>query len=89
MTIDAFKDTMQSLSAPAAVCFHIEPSDTASLPHATKALYIGVGGDVTLRPVGSEADVTFVGLVSGSILPVRVASIRATGTTAESLVGLA
>lgn len=89
MTIDNYQDTAKSVSAPAAVCFAIVPSDDMEIAQATKALYIGVGGTVTLRSVGSAADVTFVGLASGSLLPVRVCAVRNTGTTAAGLVGLA
>lgn len=86
---DLYEDTAQSLSAPAAACFAISPDDNADLPQATKALYVGVGGDISLLSVGSDIVVTFVGVVSGSILPVRVRAVHVTGTTADALVGLA
>lgn len=89
MTIDKFETAAQSVSAPAASCFSITPSDTDNLAEATKALYVGVGGTVTLRAAASMLDVTFVGVPSGSILPVRVYAVRATGTTASDIIGLA
>jgi hypothetical protein len=65
-------------------------------PHATneinpipKALYVGTGGDITLRTVDGPADVLFRNLASGSILDVRAQFIRAAGTTASDIVGLA
>lgn len=55
----------------------------------TKAIFVGTGGDVVLRAVESSGDVTFRNIASGSILDVRVSAIRATGTSAADIVGLA
>lgn len=63
----------------------ITPSDTA--PNQGIGLYIGGDGNVTLRPEGATADVTFIGLRAGTILPVRFTYIRAT-STATGLVRL-
>lgn len=84
-----FADYADSPLAPALDCFAVTPSDTMELPKVTKALYIGEGGDVVLRTAKGSADVTFRNLPSGSTLDVRVRAVRATGTTAASLVGLA
>ena len=87
--IDYFADFTDSAMAPAMRCFAIAPSDTTDLPVITKALYIGEAGNVTLRSLKSDADVTFYNLPAGSILDVRTKAVRSTGTTAASLVGLA
>jgi len=86
---DPFAKSIESVVAPASDCFAITPNDAEDLPMATKALFVGVGGDVVLRPVAGSADVTFRNLPDGSILDVRVRAIRVTGTTAANLVGLA
>ncbi|NQX94812.1 MAG: hypothetical protein HRT64_07845 [Erythrobacter sp.] len=86
---DPFSNTLESVVAPASDCFAITPHDTDDLPKATKALFIGVGGDVVLQPVSGSGDITFRNLPDGSVLDVRVRAIRATGTTAANLVGLA
>jgi hypothetical protein len=86
---DPFRQAMDSPMTPAENCFTITPSDSAELPCATKAIYIGEGGDVALIPVRGKKAVTFRNLPSGAILDVRVRAIRATGTTARELVGLA
>lgn len=88
MFADPYKDTASSLSSPAADCFEIDPHNSADLTSATKAIYIGTGGDLVLRPVGSDNDVTFVNVPGGSILPVRVQAVRINGTTASDIVGL-
>jgi hypothetical protein len=44
-----------------------------------RAIYIGVSGSLTCRLVGDSgggADVTFVGLIAGTVYPFRVAIFR-------------
>jgi hypothetical protein len=89
MTRDPFENTADSPIAPAEVCFAVVPSDSADLTVVTKAIYVGTGGDVRLRSVRGGADVTFRKVADGSILDVRVLAVRATGTTATDIVGLA
>lgn len=88
MLHDPFKDTANSLSAPAADCFEVTPDNAADFDHATKAIFVGTGGDIVLRAVASDADVTFSNVPDGAILPIRVRAIRANGTTAANIVGL-
>jgi len=86
---DPFRHSVDSPMTPAEACFPISPDDDADLPRATKAIYVGEGGDVTLVSVRSTAPVTFRNLPSGFILDVRVRAVRASGTTAREIVGLA
>lgn len=88
MASQPFEDFADNPTAPSLDCFAITPSDLLELPKVTKALYVGEGGNVVLRPLQGSEDVTFRNLPSGYILDVRVRAIRATGTTAASLVGL-
>ncbi|WP_197425924.1 hypothetical protein [Erythrobacter sp. CCH5-A1] len=69
--------------------YAIVPHDTDPLPVVPKAIYIGTGGDVTLRGIGADADVTLKNLVSGQEICIRASHVRATGTTAGDLVALA
>ncbi len=89
MPFDPFEHTADSLISPAKTAFEITPDDASDLPSATKAIYIGTGGDITARPVDSDADVTFRNVVTGTVLAVRLSAVRAGGTTAGDLVGLA
>lgn len=89
MSADSFSGYADSLTAPASNCFAITPSDTAELAIVTKALYVGTGGDVVLRPVNGSADVTFRNVPDGGIIDVRTRAVRAFGTTAADIVGLA
>lgn len=89
MTIDPFSSASDSLIAPARDAFVITPSDISELPDATKALYVGTGGDIVLRLIGADTDVTLRNVVTGSVLALRLTAVRANGTTAADLIGLA
>lgn len=86
---DSFNNTTDSLIAPSSNCFAITPNDAAELATVTKAIYVGEGGAVVLRSVRGGDDVTFSNVPSGAILDVRARFVRATGTTASQIVGLA
>ena len=84
-----FAEYADSPTAPALLCFDITPNDVAVLPQLTKAIYIGGSGDLVVRSPLSSTDVTFRNLPAGFILDVRAVAVRATGTTATAIVGLA
>lgn len=87
MTNDTFRTHGRSLTAPSEDAVAIQPDDSATLSYATRAIYIGTGGDLRVRMLG-HADVTFVGLPQGALLPLRVTQVFTTGTTASDIVGL-
>jgi hypothetical protein len=84
---DRYKTFSQSLTSPVIDGFAVTPSDGVDLPEQTRALYIGGGGAVSCVLAGG-ATLTFAGLLAGTVLPVRVRRVRATGTTATSILGL-
>ena len=86
---DTFKLTSDSVMAPARAPFAITPHDSSGLPTIPKAIYIGTGGTLVLRGIDGTTDVTFVNLGDGQVLDVRASHVRATGTTAANLIGLA
>lgn len=86
---DPFENAADSLIAPAKSAYTISPNDNADLPSATKAIYVGNEGDVTLRAIDDDSDVLFRNLAAGTVLAVRARAIRSSGTTATDLVGLA
>lgn len=74
-------------TTPAEWATAVTPSDSTDLTQVSRALYIGVGGNVNVdTPDG--ATVVFAGVLGGTILPVRVKRVRATSTTATSIVAL-
>lgn len=74
-------------TAPAIDAGSVTPNDSADLSKPARALYIGAGGDVKVTTEGGS-DVTFTDVVGGTILPVRVTKVFATGTTAADIVAL-
>jgi hypothetical protein len=89
MTLDSFTTSADSVLASARAPFAIQPHDSDELPVLPKAIYVGTGGTVVLRGVDGASDVTFRNVPSGGVIDVRARCVRATGTTASDLVGLA
>lgn len=71
---------------PSGQAVAVTPSDATDLG-STRGLYIGVGGNLVVTML-DNTNVTFVAVPSGTILPIRVQKVRATGTTASSIVAL-
>jgi hypothetical protein len=76
-----------SLSAPKGGAFAITPDDDNDLAIGATAIYVGVGGDIKVTTSLGQT-VTFVGVVTGSVLPVRVKRVFDTDTTATTMIGL-
>lgn len=81
-----FRNSDDTISAVEAIT--ITPNDATDLSKVTRGLYIGATGNVRVLLYYDTVPVTFVGAVTGSVLPIRVKRVYATGTTATSLVGL-
>lgn len=84
---DRFANLAPSLTSPVIGGFAIAPHDSTPLPEITRALYVGVAGDVTLI-LASGQSVMLKAVPAGTLLPVRAQRVNATGTTAASLVGM-
>jgi hypothetical protein len=59
------------------------PSDTEYFPPSV--IYVGGSGTAKVTTAQGD-DTTFVGLIGGSVIPVQVVRLWATGLTATSLV---
>lgn len=77
------RDTGPSTDAVA-----ITPHDTNAISGRPRAVFVGTGGNITLRALDSSADVLLSNVQDGAILPIRPSHVRATGTTATGLVAL-
>jgi len=64
----------------------ITPADS-DLSLIQRCLYIGGGGAVRVTTVNGH-DVTFSGVLAGTILPVSVKRVWSTSTTASGIIGL-
>jgi hypothetical protein len=89
MSIDQFQSAYDNISASSRAPFAVVPHDTNEMTTIPKAIYVGTGGTITLRGVDATSDVVFKNVANGQILDVRVRYVRATGTTATDIVGLA
>lgn len=84
--VDIFEDRSGGLESPAYRAFPVTPSDSTDLAMASRALYLGTGGDLRVTMASGDA-VTFRNAAPG-ILPVRAERVHATGTTATDIVVL-
>lgn len=85
---DPFKYLTDSPMTPASRCVSITPDDAFDLATPTKAIYVGDAGDITLTALNDTSEVVFRNVGAGTILDIRVKAVKATGTTATSLIGL-
>jgi hypothetical protein len=84
---EKYESRADNVVAPARRGFAITTNDATDLAAETRAIYVGVAGDL-VAVLSSGDEVTFAGLAGGTLLPVRVRRVKATGTTATQLVGL-
>ena len=83
---DRYADHNSSLTSPAAGAFAVVPHDTDPVPNVTRAIYVGLGGALSVE-MQWGGTVTFVNVPDGSLLPLRVRRVL-TSSTAASLIGL-
>ena len=78
------------LVGPYVYGFAVVASDVYDLPEITRAVYVGITGDVTVLFArdASETPITFKDWPAGKELPLRVKRVMATGTTATNIVGV-
>jgi hypothetical protein len=62
----------------------VTTSDTVSFPTGS-IVFVGGGGTVRVLTV-QGSDVTFIGVLAGSVLPVQVIQVFASTTTATNMV---
>jgi len=64
----------------------VVPSDSVNLPNPS-VIYVGVGGNVSVQTVQGDA-VTFIGVPAGGVIPVQVARVNSTDTSASSMLAI-
>lgn len=86
---DTFSTYQGGLESPVRSGFdaYAARSDTVDLGYDTRAIYTGSGGDLKVDLAGGST-VTFKAVPAGSLLPLRVRRLYATGTTITDCVGL-
>ena len=84
---DQHQFAAEGLTSPADNAAAVTPSDSTDLAFTSRALYVGGAGNIVCTMLGG-GDVTFAAVPAGSILPVRVTRVKATSTTATSIINL-
>jgi hypothetical protein len=84
---DRYGDLATGLESPASHGFAVTPNDGVDLPDITRAVYVGGSGVLNVILL-SGADLSLAGVAGGTVLPLRIRRIKATGTTATAIVGL-
>ena len=84
---DTFDTLSPGLESPADNAAAVTPDDNTDLGFVSRGLYIGGSGDISIITNGGQT-ITFVGVPTGVILPVRATRVRATGTTATNIVAM-
>lgn len=77
-----------SPSDPAVSLEAVTPHDTNDLATPARALWVGGAGNVSVIANNDTAAVTIVGVAAGTLLPIMASRVRATNTTATSIVAL-
>lgn len=65
----------------------IAPSDTVEFTNASRAIYVGAGGNLVVVLISGD-ELTLKNVPSGSLLPLRAKRVASTNTTAADLVAL-
>jgi hypothetical protein len=76
---------MLSTDQIAAEAAAVTPNDSTQI--RARALYVGGAGNVSVVMAGGQT-VTFANVPAGALLPIEVAVVRATGTTATNIIAL-
>lgn len=72
---------------PAAFAEAITPADNDLASTFSRAIYVGSGGDLVVTMAGArDVPVTFKSVLSGSLLPLRVAQVNAATTCSDIVV---
>ena len=82
--IDDFSGYGPQLDGPATHAAAVTPDDANDLSHVCRALWIGVGGNITVITLGGETVVHTV--PAGARLDLQCTRVKATGTTATGIV---
>lgn len=72
-------------TGPAMYAGDVTPADDTDLSVVTRSLWVGIAGDLTVTMWGGQ-QVTFAN--ASGLLPIQVARVWATGTTATGIVAL-
>lgn len=91
---DLYRNENAGYGAPALDGEAVAPNDNVDLNYVSRALWIGGAGNIVVVMAGDKANdgagttLTFTGIPAGTLLPLAVARVKSTGTTATGIVAL-
>jgi hypothetical protein len=85
--VDAYANQSPALSTDPTDAAAVTPSDGTDLTFVSKKLFVGGAGNLVVITAAGNT-VTFTGVAAGTILPIRVSRVKATGTTATNIVAM-
>lgn len=85
---DSFKNLGDSPEFSARRLAAVTPHDTNELTFVSKALFIGVGGNISII-AADDTDAVVISVLANTILPIRARIVKSAGTTASGIVALA
>lgn len=85
---DKFSQTADTVDAPASSAVAVTPHASNALADIPKALFVGTGGNITMRGMGDSVDTVWKNIPNGAIIPFRAQYVRASGTTAADILAL-
>jgi hypothetical protein len=65
----------------------VTPSDSGSIPE-TRALWVGVGGNIKVTFINASTPITFTGVLDGTLLPFKVTRVWNDQTSAGDIIAL-
>jgi hypothetical protein len=86
MATDLFSNGQIFVDSPAANAIAIPDASNTNLSVVSRAIYVGGDGDLHCLTQAGQ-DVTFAGVVAGTILPIRITAVY-DDSTATSLISL-
>ena len=66
----------------------VTPNDSTDLAVTSRGIYVGGAGNLAVILDNDTSAVTFIGVLAGSLLPIRARRVMATITTATSIVAV-
>jgi hypothetical protein len=84
---DRMSSSSGGVEAPGTGVEAVTLSNTQELVNVSRGLYVGGGGDVSVLMLDGSTG-TFIGVVAGTILPIRVRRVNLTGTTASNMTSI-
>lgn len=82
---DTYKGHYRGLEGPIENIASVTPNDSADLAFVTRAIIVGVAGNVTVDTAGGSSNVAFYA-AAGVPIPIRATRIYSTGTAATGIV---